>query len=192
MIHFVNKSVLSVFRSDSLLAVMNVVLAATKPVSTREVIDTTGLSQPLVHRELRRLADAGLVTETRVGRSALFEPDESNPAVPHLRALTAIALGPQTMLAEALRGIGGIQRALIFGSFAARASGVAGGNPDDIDLLIVGTPDRRQVYDAIDGVDEAVRRQVNVTFLSAERWQSNSEELVHRVKAGPILELFAQ
>ena len=184
-----SSSALSVFRSDSLLAVMNMVLGASQPVSTREVIDATGLSQALAHRELRRLADAGLVTESRIGRSALFEPDERNPAVPHLRALTTIALGPQTKLTQALRGIGGVERALIFGSFAARANGIAGGSPDDIDLLIIGTPDRREVYDAIDGLDEAVRREVNVTFLSAERWRSDSEELVRRVKASPTIEL---
>lgn len=187
-----NKSVLSVFRSDSLLAVMNAVFGALGSVSTRAVIDATGLSQPLAHRELRRLADAGLIVESKIGRSSLFEADENNPAVPHLRALTAIALGPQTKLAEALREIAGIERALIFGSFAARTAGVPGANPDDIDLLIVGAPDRRAVYDAIDAIDQTVRREVNVTFLSPERWLSDSEELVRRVKANPTLDLIAR
>jgi DNA-binding transcriptional ArsR family regulator len=184
-----NKSVLPVFRSDSLLAVMDAVLRAVKPISTSDVIHSTGLSQPLAHRELRRLTDAGVLREDRVGRSALFEADESNPAVSHLRALTAIALGPQNQLSAALRGVAGIERALIFGSFAARTAGIAGTSPNDIDLLIIGSPDRREVYDAIDGIDGAVRREVNVTFLRPERWQSESEELVRRVKANPVLDL---
>lgn len=168
---------------------MNAVFGTPEPVSTSDVIRSTGLSQPLAHRELRRLTDAGVLRENRIGRSALFEADESNPAVSHLRALTAITLGPQTRLAAALRGIPGIERALIFGSFAARAAGIAGKSPDDVDLLIIGTPDRREVYDAIDRIDEAVRREVNVTFLRPERWQNESEELVRRVKANPILDL---
>jgi DNA-binding transcriptional ArsR family regulator len=184
-----NSSVLPIFRSDSLLAVLDAVLSAVGPISTSEVVHSTGLSQPLAHRELRRLTAAGILRESRMGRSALFEADEVNPAVSHLRALTTIAVGPQTRLAKALHGIPGIERALIFGSFAARAAGVPGTSPGDIDLLIIGTPRRRDVYDAIDGVDEAVRREVNVTFLRPERWIAENEELVRRVKANPIIEL---
>lgn len=184
-----NSSLLPIFRSDSQLAVLDAILGAVEPLSTSEVVHSTGLSQPLAHRELRRLTEAGILSENRVGRSALFRADEANPAVSHLRALTEIALGPQTRLAKALHGIPGIERALIFGSFAARAAGVPGRSPGDIDLLVIGTSDRRAVYDAIDGVDEAVRREVNVTFLRPERWEAEDEELVRRVKANPIIEL---
>jgi hypothetical protein len=181
--------VLPIFRSDSLLAVLDAVLSTESPVSTTEVIRSTGLSQPLAHRELKRLTEAGVLREKRIGRSAMFDADDSNPAVAPLRSLAAIALGPQNRIARALRGIPGIERALIFGSFAARAAGVAGKNPDDIDLLIVGTPNRRQVYDAIDGVDEEVRREVNITFLRPDRWESESEELVGRIKNNPVIDL---
>ena len=184
-----NSSLVPVFRSDSQLAVLEAVLSADGPISTRQVIDRTGLSQPLAQRELKRLADAGVFRESRIGRSALFVADEMNPAVSPLRALVTIALGPQVRLADALRDIPGIERALIFGSFAARSAGILGSSPDDIDLLIVGAPDRRAVYDALQGVDEAVRREVNVTFLRPERWQEGSEELVTRIRSNPAIEL---
>lgn len=184
-----NSSLVPIFRSDSQLAVLDTVLSSSEPVSTSDVIRATGLSQPLAHRELRRLADAGVFRETRVGRSALFVADESNPAVRHLRALTTIALGPQKLIETALHGIRGIERALIFGSFAARAAGIPGKNPEDIDVLIIGVPERRSVYDALDGADSAIRREVNVTFIRPERWEHGEEELVRRVKENPIIEL---
>lgn len=184
-----HSSVLPIFRSDSLLAVLDAVLGTPDPVSTSDVIRVTGLSQPLAHRELKRLTETGLFLEKRIGRSALFQADESNPAVSHLRALTAIVLGPQNHLARALKGIPGIECSLIFGSFAARASGVPGGNPNDIDLLIVGNPDRRAVYGAIEGLEGVVGREVNISFVRPERWASGEDELVQRVKANPTLEL---
>lgn len=178
-----------IFRSSSQLAVLDAVLSSPEPVSTSDVIRATGLSQPLAHRELRRLADAGVFRETRVGRSALFVADDSNPAVAPLRALTAIAVGPQKLIETALQGIDGIDRALIFGSFAARAAGIPGKSPGDVDVLIIGTPERRSVYDALDAVDAAVRREVNVSFVRPERWELGEDELVRRVKENPIIEL---
>lgn len=184
-----DRSVLPVFRSDAQGAILDVVLGSDAPVPTRDVIDRTGVAQPSAHRELRRLTDAGILTETRIGRSALFAADETNPAVPHLRALLAIAFGPQRILSESLSGIEGIERALIFGSFAARAAGVPGSSPRDVDLLIVGTPERAAVYDALEGLDSALRREVNVTFLRPERWAAGDEELVKRIAANPTIEL---
>jgi DNA-binding transcriptional ArsR family regulator len=184
-----NTSLLPIFRSDSQAAVLNALLRSPFPLSTRQITDETGLAQPSAHRELRRLSDAGIVRESRVGRSALFEPVDSNPAVGPLRTLVSIAFGPQSLLTEALRGIEGIERALIFGSFAARSEGLGGASPDDIDLLIVGDPNRRNVYDALDGVDAIVRREINVTFLRPSRWEAGEEEVVRRIKENPVIDV---
>lgn len=180
---------LPVFRSDSQVEVLNAVYNATEPVSTSEVIQRTGLSQTLAHRELRRLVDAGLFEMTSVGRSHLFAPVERNPATPHLRALVNIAKGPQQRLRDALRTVRGIERALIFGSFAARSAGLPGDNPDDVDVLIIGTPERRDVYAAVEGIEEAVRREIHITFLRPERWAAGDEELVRRVRQQPVIDL---
>lgn len=178
-----------IFRSDNQAQILDVLLRSTRPLSTSEITESTGVSQPSAHRELTRLTDAGLLSESRIGRSALFAPDERNPAVGPLRALLAVTLGPRALLADALRNIDGISRAAIFGSFAARSAGEPGSSPNDIDLLIVGTPVRRDVYDALDGIDRAVGREVNVTFLSDERWERGEEEIVTRIKSGHTVEL---
>ena len=42
----------------------------------------------------------------------------------------------------------GIDALYLFGSWAARYSGVEGQAPGDVDVLVVGHPDRDDVYDA--------------------------------------------
>ncbi len=180
-----------IFRSELQAAILDVLLRSTRPISTSEITSATGASQSAAHRELARLTSAGLLTESRVGRSALFAANERNPVVGPLRALLAVTHGPRALLAEALRDIAGISAAIIFGSFAARSAGQPGASPNDIDLLIVGTPKRRDVYDALDGIDGAVGREVNVTFLSDERWERGEDELVTRVQAGPTIDLLS-
>ncbi|MFG6402464.1 winged helix-turn-helix domain-containing protein [Microbacterium sp. P04] len=175
-----SNSLAPIFRSDSQLLVLDAILNLDGPLSTSEVVHRTGLSQPLAHRELGRMIDAGIFAKRRFGRSDVFEPNESNPVTPHLRALTTIVLGPERLLREALQDVPGIEQALIFGSFAARAAGHAGANPNDIDVLIVGTPERSRVYEAIDKVETQVRRDLHVLFLRPERWERGDEELVRR------------
>ncbi|WP_156153134.1 ArsR family transcriptional regulator [Microbacterium oxydans] len=184
-----HSSSLPIFRSDSQLAVLEAVFSAEGAISTSEIVRRARISQPLANRELRRLADAGIFTASRIGRSALFVADEKNPATPHLRALVSIATGPQRLLAQVLRGVPGIDRALIFGSFAARSHGLPGANPNDIDLLVVGDPVRAAVYEAIESVEQEVAREIHVTFLSRARWERGDEELVYRVRSSPVLDL---
>lgn len=184
-----SSSLAPIFRSDTQLMVLDAVLNAPEPLSTAAVMSRTGISQPLVHRELSRMVNAGIFLRHHVGRSSVFAPEEANPATPHLRALVTIMLGPEHLLRDALANVTGVERALIFGSFAARSAGEPGRSPNDIDVLIVGAPERRHVYDAIDGVEAQVRRELHVVFLSPERWEAGEEELVRRVKQGPVIDL---
>jgi len=191
MIHIMNRNdgTLPIFKTEAQAAALEALLLSDRPLSTREIITATGASQPTLHRELTRLVDAGLLVRTTVGRSALFAPDEANPAVAPLRTLITLSRGPQALIRTALADVPGISRALIFGSFAARSTGAPGAAPDDIDLLIVGSPVRRDVYDALDPLDQALRREVNVTFLSDDRWDAAEDEIVTRILGEPRLEL---
>ena len=58
---------------------------------------------------------------------------------------------------------------------------------DDVD--VVGTPDRDEVYDALDGIDSALGREVNVTFVSPERWASGAETFLAAIHSRPMVPL---
>jgi DNA-binding transcriptional ArsR family regulator len=142
-----------------------------------------------VSREVRRLLDAGLLRGEQVGRATLVHPDEGNPATAPLRQLLVVTYGPAQLIEQALSGIPGIEAVYVHGSWAARFHGEPGGPPGDVDVLVVGGPDRAGVHAALDGVEQAVRREVNVTFLSEQRWRDGDEPFLVQVRSRPLVPL---
>ena len=59
-----------------------------------------------------------------------------------------MAFGPARVISAELDDIAGINEAYVSGSWAARYSGEAGAAPNDVDILVVGDPDRNDVYEA--------------------------------------------
>jgi len=51
----------------------------------------------------------------------------------------------------------------IYGSWASRYDGTTGPTPNDVDALVIGTPNRDAVYDAARRSQERLGREVNVT-----------------------------
>lgn len=158
------------FRSEGQAAILAELLLTGETVGLADLTSRLDLPRSSVHREVSRLADAGLLTVTIVGREWQISANPSSPLTDPVRTILAVAFGPAPMLSEALRAIEGVEVAAIFGSFAARASGIAGPPPRDIDVLVVGTADIRRVYDACREVSEQVKRPVNATVMSAEEW----------------------
>jgi len=58
-----------------------------------------------------------------------------------------------------------------------------------VDLLVIGTPDRDEVYDALEGIDSILGREVNVTFASPERWAAGEETFLAAVCSRPLVPL---
>ena len=66
-------------------------------------------------------------------------------------------MGPHLLVQEAFAGLAGVARLLIYGSWAARYHGEAGPPPNDLDVLLVGTPNRAEVYEAAEAVERRHR-----------------------------------
>lgn len=69
-----------------------------------------------------------------------------------LRDLVMIAFGPRQVITEEFGSLDGLVDAFIFGSWAARHAGESGSPPGDIDVLLVGAPDRDLVFEAATGM----------------------------------------
>lgn len=142
-----------------------------------------------VYRETRRLLDTGLLTATRVGRAVVLHGNDANPVLEPLRQMLIISYGPRREVRLALKDIARIDRAYIFGSWAARFVGLPGPVPADIDLLVVGDPDRGGVDAALDGLETRLRREINVTFISAHAWAQASDPFVRGVREHALVPL---
>jgi len=160
------------FRSAGQAAILAEVLLTDAPVGLSRLASRTGLPKSSVHREVSRLADAGLLTVETVGREWQIQSNPDSPLTDPMRQIVAVAFGPVPLLEEQLSLIHGVEAAAVFGSFAARASGVPGRSPDDIDVLVIGDADAHAVYAACRTVGEVVGRQVNATIMSRGEWSA--------------------
>jgi DNA-binding transcriptional ArsR family regulator len=159
-------------------------------LSLTEIARRTGTPHPSVYREIQRAEQAGLVTTRKVGNVRLVRANTASPYFAGLAEVLTRAFGVPAVLADALRRVSGISAAYIFGSWAARHAGQTGPRPvGDIDLLVLGEPNRDQLYGALSAVEERLGRPVQATIRSADWLESGSGAFHDTVTSRPMLPL---
>jgi predicted nucleotidyltransferase len=177
-----------IFRSHLQGKLLAAVLLGAEAVTISALAHAVQAPESTVHREVERLVRTGVLTSRRVGRARLIEPNNDNPATRPLRELVLVAYGPQYVISDLLAGLDGISAAFLYGSWAARFHGEAGPIPNDIDVLIVGSPDRDDVHDRLTEAGKRLRREVNPTFVAPERWADPaSDPFLSTVVSRPLV-----
>ena len=139
-----------------------------------------------VHRQLSRLADAGLVTVTHIGNQKHYQANAESPVFHELQGLVVKSVGLVDPLRRALAPRANrIHAAFVYGS-VAKGTDRAG---SDIDLLIVSDSLRHdQVFDALGAVEATLGRPVNPTLMSVKDWHAKRGKkgsFASRVAEGP-------
>jgi len=178
-----------IFRSALQARLLLAVLTSDEGVTAAELARRLGAPEPTVAREARRLLDAGLLRGEHIGRAVVLRAAQDNPATAPLRQLLVVTFGPARLLEQALAGVTGISQAYVHGSWAARFHGEMGRSPGDVDVLIIGQPDRGAVDAALDGLQAQLGREVNVTYVSPQRWAGTDDPFVTTVRSRPLVEL---
>ena len=161
-----------------------------RELSLTEISQLTGAPHPSAYREVQRAEQAGLVTTRKVGNTRLVRADTSSPYYAGLADVLTRAFGVPAVLADALRPVGGIDEAYIYGSWAARHAGESGRRPvGDIDVLVLGTPDRDQLYQALGAAESKLGRQVQATVRDTGWLTSGSGSFHESVTSRPLLRL---
>jgi predicted nucleotidyltransferase len=179
-----------IFRSDTQLQVLGATyLEPERHFTIPELVERSSRPQPTVAREVDRLVEAGLLeTELRSGRRTVWAATES-PIFEELRSILLKTIGPKAVIEKQLIGLPGIERAVIYGSWARRYHGEAGPLPQDVDLLVIGTPGVGEVRAEADAATRTLGRDVNVTVLSPKEWNSTKRGFIAHVKDGPLVDL---
>ena len=153
-----------------------------------ELAHRVGVPLSSVHREVERAEAAGIITSRRSGNTRFVRADTDSPYYDSLSDLLVKAFGPPHVLAETLEGVEGIEAAYVFGSWAARLHGVAGRRPvNDIDVLVLGEPDRAELYQALSGVEGRLGRPVNVVIRDAGWLRDGSGSFHATVTERPVV-----
>lgn len=165
---------LPIFRSDAQARLLACLALSPRPLSLTELAESAQVAEGNAHREIGRLMEAGIVCDDRVGRTRQLTLSSTSPYAAPLRELLIRAFGPPRVLSELFSTIKGIDRAWIYGSWARRSEGEPGEDPGDIDVLVVGTPDVGEVYEACRQASTRLHRDVNATVLSPAEWNADS------------------
>jgi DNA-binding transcriptional ArsR family regulator len=143
--------------------------------------------QSTVSGEVRRLADADILAVRPVGRSRLVKANMSSRLAGPLTELLTLTYGPHVVIADEFAGLEDVVLVVIFGSWAARYQGQRGRPPNDVDVLVVGTPDRVAMYAAAERAESRLGRPVNPTICSPDQWADPTGPFVREVKSRPYV-----
>lgn len=158
--------------------------------SVSDLADISETSVPTAVREVDRAEEAGIVHSRNVGRTRLVTANTHSFAYEPLRELLLRAFGPLAVVTHEFAGLDGVDKLFIFGSWAARYAGDSGREPRDVDVLIVGAPDRGSAYDAAERAERRLHRPVQVTIRTVEQWEEpGSDPFLLEVQRRPIVEI---
>jgi DNA-binding transcriptional ArsR family regulator len=159
-------------------------------LSLTEIAQRTGAPHPSVHREIERAEQAGLVTTRKIGNTRLVRANTGSPYYAGLADVLTRAFGVPAVLTDVLEPVEGISAAYIYGSWAARHAGQPGQRPvGDIDVLVLGTPDRDQLYDALSTAEQRLGRPVEPTIRDSTWLESGTGSFHDTVTSRPMLRL---
>ncbi len=160
---------------------------------TTEIIGRVGAGSGAVQRELRKLAECGLVRVWNVGTQKHYQADPATPIFGELCALVRKTVGLADPLRTALEPLrDDIEFALIYGSVARRAETAR----SDVDLLLVSDAlTLEAVYAALAPAEQALGRTINPTLYTVEEFRRRRESgnpFLQRVLAGDVIVLIAE
>lgn len=131
-----------------------------RALHVRELARVAQISPGSLHRDLRALADLGLLVRQAVGRQVTYQANAQSPVFAELAGLLRKTAGLADVLRDALAPLGdAVAMAFVYGSMA---NGTARPG-SDVDLMVLGRADFVAVTLALAATAERLGREVNPT-----------------------------
>lgn len=151
----------------------------------RELERLTGISAGSLHRELKAMAEAGLLIREHQGNQVLYQADRSCSIFAELASIFRKTVGLGAELTTALEPIADrIGVAFVFGSMASGKQHAK----SDLDICVLGEVELLDVVKALGSVQESLRREINPVVMSAKQFASDlatHERFAERLVADP-------
>jgi predicted nucleotidyltransferase/DNA-binding HxlR family transcriptional regulator len=128
-----------------------------------ELARRTGASAGSLHRELRTLAELGVLLRREVGRQVHYRANSASPVFAELAGLLRKTAGLADVLRDALVPLGKkVALAFVFGSVAAGSEHPG----SDVDLMVLGSASFADLARALAPAYEVLGREVNPTVMA--------------------------
>lgn len=130
----------------------------------RELARLTETAPGTLHKELTRLAEAGVLQRQVQGNQVRYRANRQCPVFPELAALMRKTSGAALLIGEALAPLQ-VNLAFVFGSVARGSEGPG----SDVDLLVITDQSFADVVRALHPVQASLGREINpVVYAPAE------------------------
>lgn len=151
----------------------------------RELERMTGISAGSLHRELKAMAESGLLTREQLGNQVFYRADTNCSIHDELAAIFRKTMGMASLLHNALSGLAGkIEVAFVFGSMASGQQKAG----SDLDVCVLGAVSLLEVVKALSSVKETLRRDINPVVMTAKKFAGQAvkqDRFVTRVLSEP-------
>ena len=157
----------------------------------RALAPMVGAQYSAVWKELKNLEQAGLLFSESSASSKAYYVNARFSILPELRLIILKTAGVGDMIHRELEGIGQIEAAFVYGSFAAGDAG----SQSDIDLMLVGKIDLTRLAPIIARLEKDLGRAVNYTAFTPEEWrekQHKREPFVENISNSPKVMLIGR
>jgi len=129
----------------------------------REIARLTGVPVGSLHRELKSLADAGLLEREPVGNQVRYRANRLHQVYAELAEIFAKTAGLADVLRDALLPLSGrIELAFVFGSLAQGKQRAA----SDVDVFVVGDASFAEVVKVLAATQPRLGREVNPVVMT--------------------------
>ncbi len=151
----------------------------------RELERMTGISAGSLHRELKAMAESGLLLREKTGHQVFYRADTRCTIHEELAAIFRKTIGMASLLQNALSKLAGkIQVAFVFGSMASGQQKAG----SDIDVCVLGDMSLLEVVKALSSAQETLRREINPVVMTTKKFAEKSvkqDRFVTRVLSEP-------
>ena len=146
-------------------------LHPTMDYHVRELARQTGTAPGTLHKELARLAAAGLLLRKEQGNQVRYQANQQCPVFPELAGLLRKTTGAAEILTTALAPLQ-LALALIFGSVASGTETAS----SDVDVLIIADAGFADVVGATYPAQAELGREINPVVYSAQEFRRRVQE----------------
>jgi predicted nucleotidyltransferase/DNA-binding transcriptional ArsR family regulator len=151
----------------------------------RQIVRITGAGLGPVQRELKQLADVGVITRSARGYQVYYQANRDCPIFNELKGLITKTTGVAGTLQNALATIANrISLAFVYGSVARGEEN----QRNDVDLLVLGDVTFSEVVKALRAARETLGREINPTVYPVDEFRSRIAEghlFMQNVLTGP-------
>ncbi len=157
----------------------------------RELAEKLDLDPANLSRELERLERQGLFNSERSGRQRYFRINRGYPLFAEVRGIVSKTVGALPLIADALKGLAGMQQAWLYGSFARDQQDAH----SDIDLLVIGNPQQELLAQLMRKLERYLGRDINYTLMAPAEFEArlaSHDPFIQHLWGNPRISLMEQ